>query len=125
MNTTDMFCTYDCCDGKYQSMKLNETVELISDRLLNSSNNEITTFMIKKEEDNLHGRFNFSDKEQLSLYNFTEISTLLFVIRNICHRFFEDKMDNSSSITWKHVANIDFLIDKIHHNLIMINRSNQ
>ena len=124
MDTQIMFRIYDCVDGECKVMDFTNIISFIENRLSQGAENELITFMLKKAESNSQNSIIETVDTQLSFYNIPEISTLLFVIRDICHRFFEAKMSKTSSITWKHVANIDSLIDKIHQDLVMINRQN-
>ena len=124
MDTQIMFHIYDCVDGKCKVMDITNIISFIENRLSKGAGSELITFMLKKAESISQNSFIDSADTQLSFNNIPEISTLLFVIRDICHRFFEAKMSTANSITWKHVANIDSLIDKIHQDLVMINRQN-
>ncbi len=121
MDTQKMFRIYDCLDGECRIIGLDETISFVEKRLSEANAEEVITFMMKIAKASSHNGFPLIDDGYLNFYSISEISSLLYVIKGICHRFFKLNMIESSTITWKHAANIDSLIDRIHLDLVRIN----
>lgn len=123
MEAQKMVYIYNNTDNKYQKVNYSDISNFFEERIVDVNSSEVLVFMVKKATKQMNLIHNHTDyEENLCFDNVSEINSLLFVIKDICHRFFEFNSIGSRKIPWEYVANIDLLIDKIHNNLFKLHK---